>query len=331
MTAKPKSQKGDAKGSAAAHEAGRRNHPSFNPPTAGRVVKELVRIAPHLTLRARERVAVMTVTLNEAVCIAFTLAPFLETADLVIVVDTGSDDGTPEIVSRLFAEHISAGRLELVQLGRLPNYEVSIARQRALDIARAHGCGMILKIDGDDVFYRRGAALLTTLARHVKPRVTHLRCWNHELYQFHAVTDSEFLAALRAGGQDFYRMSFTPCQYRAYRVLDDTYADGRWADEAAGGRPEDIIVPEPHRVLSLPVIAGAHYGWAKPVQRKLDKCRAWRWSEPEHPYVRSLQDTDSWGAPIEPFSHHPESVPEWIDRLEVVSRELSTEAADPGI
>jgi len=264
----------------------------------------------------------MTCALNEAVCIAFTLEPFLRTSAQVVFLDTGSTDGTEQLVRDLFDREITHGKLIVEQFGPLPRLEIGKARQRALEILRSCGCEWALKIDADDVFYDTGALTLVTMTEQLPKTATHLSCKNYELYQYQAVTDIEWLQALRDRRDIFMEMSFVPEHKRAYRINTGAYAAGFWGDEAAGKPAENIFVPGTERCFFLAkTIVGAHYGWALPVRRKEEKIRKWYGRPDADPRVNSLHTGKDWRKPRKNFTYHPESIGrlihqvlEWIEK-----------------
>ena len=251
------------------------------------------------------RVGVMTCALDEVACAAFTVGAFVDLVDLYVFVDTGSVDGTPELVRSLYARAVSGDRLVVEQLGPLPDHDISIARNRALDILRERGIDYFLKIDADDVFYEAGAARLVALARDVTGDVTHVSCSNHELYQWEAEDTREWLDCIRLRRPVFWEMPFLPSHERIFAVAG-AQAHGKWGDEAAGLPAEGIAYTRPAVHVDTGELLAAHYGWARPVKRKREKLSAWCGDPNGDPRVDRLHLEDDWRRPRELFDHHPE-------------------------
>lgn len=260
------------------------------------------------------RVGVMTCALNEAATLPFVLEPWLAKADAVVYVDTGSTDGTWELVQDLFARDILAGALIAIRVP-CPNFEIWKARQAALDVLRQKRIHFALKVDADDVFYDGGVDAILTATRKARARITHLTAMNHELYQWEAHGDEEWLEALKNDRNIFWEMSFVPQHRRAFRIDTGAYAAGNWSDEAAGGVPENIFVPGRYKERAIPGCHGAHYGWARPVQRKEGKIRIWYGQPDADPRVKTLHLGDDWRKPQRQFSAHPQSIRRMIDKV----------------
>lgn len=263
---------------------------------------------------APNRVGVMTCALNEAATIPFVLEPWLNQAEVVVYIDTGSTDGTWELVHALFARDISRGTL-IAERVLCPNYEIWKARQAAIDIMRQARINFALKIDADDVFYESGVEAILKATRNAAPHVTHLSARNQELYQWEAYDDREWLEALQSKRRIFWEMAFVPFHRRAYRIDTGAYAMGSWRDEATTGRPEDIIVPGLTEAVSIPGLHGAHYGWARPVKRKEIKIQVWCGNPEADPRVKTLHLGDDWRKPKVQFNAHPQSVLRMVDKV----------------
>lgn len=256
---------------------------------------------------APNRIGVMTCALNEAVTIPFVLEPWLGKADLVVYVDTGSIDGTWELVHTLFPQHIASGALLPLRIA-CPNYDIWRARQAAIDAMTGAQIHFALKIDADDVFYDDGVDNLLQATRLATADVTHVSCQNFELYQWEARDDLAWLAALGEGKDIFWEMAFVPRHNRAYRIDRGAYASGSWVDEAQTGKPEGIIVPETMREHNTTGLFGAHYGWARPVERKERKIEIWYGNPEADPRVSTLHLGTDWRKPDRKFRAHPQSV-----------------------
>jgi glycosyltransferase involved in cell wall biosynthesis len=95
----------------------------------------------------RPRICLNMIVKNESAIIARCLAAALPFIDTWAIIDTGSTDGTPELIERFFAERGVAGRLEFA-----PFEDFAQARNAALDAARAvDGWDYTLLIDADMV------------------------------------------------------------------------------------------------------------------------------------------------------------------------------------
>lgn len=253
------------------------------------------------------RVGVMICALNEALTIAFVIEPWLGKADLVVYVDTGSTDGTWELVHTLFAKHIADGAL-LPLRAHCPNYEVWRARQAAIDAMNEAHMHFSIKIDADDAFYDNGVDNLLEVTRQAGSDVTHVSCQNFELYQWEVRDDLAWLDAISTRRDIFWHMPFAPRHRRATRIDRGAYARGAWVDEARTGDPEGIVVPEAAREVEAVGILGAHYGWAKPVERKERKMQIWYGDPQGDPRVNTLHLGDDWRKPTKIFRSHTQSV-----------------------
>lgn len=222
---------------------------------------------PPLYRTSPAKVGAITCTLNEASCIAFTVGALLDHVDLYVLIDTGSTDGTEELIRELYKDEIEAGKLVVRQLGRLPDFDISIARNEALKILREHHVDFLIKADGDDVFYDKGAESLVRYLRYAPENLVSYYCGNHELYQWKLQDSRSWLRAFDGRLPLFWRMGFRPTHLRGFKVAG-THAAGRWTDEAEGGEPETFHSDSTgiHRGTFKPY--AAHYGWAKPVLEK---------------------------------------------------------------
>jgi hypothetical protein len=110
------------------------------------------------------RICVCGIIKNEAAGILDTLNPLLELIDEVALLDTGSTDGTPEIIEAWMKQNGIPG---IVARGTWPN-DYSAARNRSLQIARQSGCEWLLEIDADWHLVGNVAALKQVLAGNPK-------------------------------------------------------------------------------------------------------------------------------------------------------------------
>jgi len=181
----------------------------------------------------------MTCALNEVACAAFAVGALIDLVDLYVFVDTGSSDGTADLIEHLYEREVEAGRLVIDRLGPLPDHDVSLARGHALERFRAADIGAFLKVDADDVFYDAGANQMVELLRTFPAGTTHASGRSRELYQSEIVDTDEWLRALRDGRDVFWEMDLLPSHDRGFAVAG-ARARGKWGDEAAGRPPEGI-------------------------------------------------------------------------------------------
>jgi hypothetical protein len=112
------------------------------------------------------RVGVMTCALGEVACAAFTVGALVDLVNCYVFVDTGSTDGTPELIEHLYSREIEAARLIVERLGKLIGYDMSVAPRRALELLRAVDVASFLKFDADVVFYDAGARKIVEITPH---------------------------------------------------------------------------------------------------------------------------------------------------------------------
>jgi len=259
----------------------------------------------------------MTCTLDEVVCAAFAVGAFAGVADLCVLLDTGSEDGTEELIRELYAEEIRDERLIVEQLGRLPDFDMSIARNRGLEIFRENDIDYFLKIDADDVFYDAGARHAVETLRCLPDYIILFCCRNYELYQWEVDGSADWLEAVRNGRDIFWEMSFRPLQERGFRVAG-ARARGKWGDEAATGHAEGINYgPDvsPEERMHTRAVWAAHYGWARPVERKREKIAAWYGDPERDPRVDRLHLIGDWRRPRMRFRRHPEVFARQLDKV----------------
>lgn len=276
------------------------------------LLKDLV--SPPTKRSCPARVGVMTCTLNEASCIAFTVGALVDQVDLYVLIDTGSTDGTEELVRSLYSRQIAEKKLIVEQMGPLQDYDISIARNRAVEILQEHNVDYFVKVDGDDVFYDEGASHLVKEIRHSPLELKSYYVRSHELYQWSLARTPEWLQALGEKRQVFWRMNFSPAQTRVGRV-DGARASGRWTDEARGMSPEGVGSELPGLSRGSWRICAAHYGWAKPVELKEEKIRIWNEQGQGDPRVDTLHLVRDGRKPLRLFTQHPEVIERKIDQV----------------
>jgi len=287
------------------------------------------------------KVGALTCCRNEMTTIAYTIASLLPFVDCYVVIDTGSDDHTLKIIKTLFDKEIKYGRLVLIEYGSLEDYDISKPKNEAIETLRAEGCGRFIRLDGDDVFFLKGAQEAAQTARELPDDVT-LYTINHwELYQnkyANSLSWTEGLVAEAAGLKkpDFYCMRIPPSyegrftgsygHARIYRT-EGAVSLGKWTDEAWGTGPgEDIGHPGCRRKCignyNEDIV---HYGWARPMDKKLHKNNIWthgeaidlrvtglekKWEVLDKPNLDRMTYGFNWWPKqiLFPFTNHPEVV-----------------------
>lgn len=266
------------------------------------------------------RVGVMTCVRNEVACVAFAVGSLVNHVDCYVLIDTGSNDGTVELIRDLYQAEIRSGRLVIEEIGLLPDHDMSIARNRALTLLRDAQIEYFIKVDGDTVFYDEGAQQIVGAVNLLHPRITHLRCPTHELYQFEIEGTAEWLYALKNRRDVFWEMSFLPDPPLVH-AIEGAHAVGKWGDEQAGLRPEGIAYDRQEKHSTHKEVIAAHYGWARPLKNKREKLAAWKSPLGEDPRLDQLHRSNDWRRPTARFTRHPEvigrkvsSVIEWVTR-----------------
>ncbi len=278
----------------------------------------------------RKRVGVMTCVLNEVACAAFVGGAVIDAVDCYVLIDTGSTDGTPDLIRELYADECRSGRLIVESIGRLPDYDMSIARNRALEHLRAAGVEYFIKLDGNTVFYDAGIQQTLDAIADLPPEVTVMGSGTYELYQHEIEDAAEWIAALRDRRDVFWEMAFRPVAPLVHAVAG-ARAFGKWGDEHAGKAPEGIWYSRPNVTRTAPGIVAAHYGWARPLRAKRAKLAAWKCPPAEHPLFDGLHLGDDWRRPTQRFTHHPEIIARWIDEVsEWLQSRQSAEQNDQG-
>lgn len=306
------------------------------------------------------KIAGLTPSLNEEATIVFTIASLLPYVDHYVMVDSGSTDRTLPLVKEFFKEELSSGKLRLIEYGALPDFDISKPKNAAIDLIRKLGCERFIRLDADDVFYDNGAMEAVNTAKVLKSNVT-LYTLNHwELYQNVLYSTEEWLSSFAAAPttKDFLCMRMPPGgdptqrsfpnrfdgSYGHARIYltDGAVSIGKWTDEAKGlGPGEDIHHPGKNRIChgnhDETIV---HYGWARPMKKKLEKGRIWSGEgnetadprvdglEKQWPIVNELNVSRmSYGMKywpnyiLFPFTRHPEVVIRNANRvLEMLER-----------
>jgi glycosyltransferase involved in cell wall biosynthesis len=251
------------------------------------------------------KVGAMTCALNEVSCVAFAIGVIIDLVDLYVFIDTGSTDGTEMLVRELYNQEIDCGKLIVEQLGPLPDYDISIARSKALELFREHDIDYCLKVDADDIFYDEGARQLLALTRRLPENVAFLYCHRYELYQWEILETVEWLQAIRDRRDVFWEMPFVP-DFGVAMAVKGADARGKWTDEARTGKAEGFYYDRPIIRAGIRSILSAHYGWARPLRQKRDKIAIWYGNPHADPRGESLHLTNDWRRPKRLFYRHPE-------------------------
>lgn len=235
----------------------------------------------------------MTPCLNEEATIVFTVASLLPYVDYYVLVDSGSTDRTLPLVKEFFKNEIASGKLRLIEYGPLEDFDISKPKNAAISLIKELKCDRFIRLDADDVFYSRGAEMAVKIAKELSEDITLFTLNHWELYQHTLFSTEEWLSAINNGNRDFLCMRMPPGadptprsfphrfdgSYGHARIYltDGAVSIGKWTDEAKGTGPgEDIHHPHKNRICKGnhdEVIV--HYGWARPMKKKLDKGRIW--------------------------------------------------------
>lgn len=298
------------------------------------------------------KVGALTPCYNEEATIALSVGALLPYIDHYVVVDTGSEDKTLDVLRHLFSPYIG-NKLHIIEFGKLVDFNISEARNAGINYLRSVGCRNFFKIDADDVFYDWGAQKAVEIARELDENITLYTLNQWELYQNSSYTTLEWLEQLKEN-RDFWGMRMppggdpSPRSYpyrfdgsyghaRIYR-MKDAVAMGKWTDEAGGLRAEDIYHPNSKRVCTGNLDEFmVHYGWARPVNKKLEKGGIWcgedkkdsdirvRHLETKWPQINKLNmDKFSYGSDywpqfvLFPFQKHPEVVSRLLPKIKEV-------------
>lgn len=283
----------------------------------------------------------MTCCWNEQTTIAYTISSLLPFVDTYVVVDTGSDDHTLKIIKTLFENELSSGKLILIEYGFLEDYDISKPKNKAIEALRAEGCERFIRLDADDVFYFEGAEKAVKKARDLPYNVTMFTINHWELYQNkyeNSIDWTDGLIEEAAGHKkpEFLCMRIPPSfdgrftgsygHARIYRT-EGAISLGKWTDEAWGTGPgEDIGHPKHRRrCIGDPSEDIVHYGWARPMDKKMRKNNIWtqgkdvdlrvtgletRWEVIDKPNLDRITYGINWWPKqiLFPFTKHPEVV-----------------------
>ena len=306
------------------------------------------------------KIGALTPVWNEEATIVFCIASLIEYVDHYVVVDSGSTDNTLMLIKKMFAEELKSGKLRLIEYGALPDFDISKPKNAGIAALKEAGCDYFIRLDADDVFYAEGAQKAVEIARVLTPDVT-MFCINHwELYQYKLKTTREWLDGIEAdvSGNDGYwaagrfmclrippgadpRPHMFPKRFegsyghaRIYKT-QGAVSVGKWTDEAWGlGPGEDIAHPGMKKVcIGNTEEWIVHYGWARPMDKKLSKMKVWEGEgkERQDPRVDTIHeqwkfvdipnmDKMTYGnrcwphSVVFPFNRHPEVFQNWFER-----------------
>lgn len=314
---------------------------------------------------------------NEEATIAFCVGSLLPYVDHYVVVDSGSTDKTLPLLRRLFKDEIDSGKLVIIEYGPLEDFDISKPKNTAIAKLKELGCDYFIRLDADDIFYNKGAAQAVEVARSLNSDVT-MFCINHwELYQYLFDTTDNWLSAiledlddvennLQRANPNFLCLRIPPGadprphmfpkrfegsygHARIYKT-DGAVSMGKWTDEAWGKGPgEDIGHPGLRKVcIGNTEEWIVHYGWARPMQKKLAKMKVWEGEgkERQDPRVDSIHrlwpytaeynvDKITYGNKywpknlVFPFNKHPEIFTELGERVRGIINE--TDSNSPGL
>ena len=270
------------------------------------------------------KVAGLTPVWNEESCVVFVLASLLPFVDFYVLADSGSDDQTLPLVRHFFDKEIKSGKLHILEYGRLEDFDISKPKNAAIDIIREAGCEQLVRLDGDDVFYPQGARDTVEIARVLPKDVARYTINHWELYQYRAKTTLDFLNCIEedilkqsAGPVETENPNFMclrippgnnphpslrPKRYegsyghaRIYRV-DGAVSKGAWTDEAQGNPGEDIFNTHGGRTIGAGGYAEwiVHYGWARPLDKKLSKTTVWVGEDKKEEDIRVNRIHEVW-------------------------------------
>lgn len=299
------------------------------------------------------KIGALTPCLNEVATIVFTIGSLLSHVDHYVVVDSGSTDGTLELIKSIFGAELASGKLVLIEYGPLPDFDISKPKNAAIAKLKELGCERFIRLDGDDVFFDAGAVKAVVAARSMADNVTMYTINHWELYQNQLYSIEEWLDSLKHPQHvGFWCMRMPPGgdpspnshpnrfdgsygHARIYRT-DGAVSVGKWTDEAWGKGPgEDIGHPGcPRLCIGNHDEDIVHYGWARPMVKKLAKGRIWtgEGKETADPRVSGLEkqwenvlspnmNRMTYGMKyypkfiLFPFTKHPEVIGRLIDRV----------------
>lgn len=246
------------------------------------------------------KIAGMTPCWNEEATIVFTIQSLLPYVDKYVVVDSGSTDRTLTLIKTCFAEELRSGHLQLIEYGALEDFDIAKPKNAAIEEIRKAGCDRFIRLDADDVFYHNGARKAVDRAKKLDDKVTLFTINHWELYQnrFEDTKNwleglSEDVACLPSEAPRFWCLRMPPGanptlsgyphrfdgsygHARIYKT-DGAVSMGKWTDEAKGAGPgEDIGHPDMKRnCIGNHDEDIVHYGWARPMDKKLRKGAIW--------------------------------------------------------
>ena len=272
------------------------------------------------------KIAGITPVWNEEACVVFALASLLPYVDFYVLVDSGSTDKTLPLVRHFFDKEITSGKLVILEHDLPKGFDISIPKNAAIDVIREAGFSHMIRLDGDDVFYKDGAKKTVEIARDISTNVTKYTVNHWELYQYKAKTTLDFLNAINSDFElsgafgpetlqpedpNFMCLRIPPGfdprpemhpkrhegsygHARIYRV-DGAVSKGRWHEETFGNPGDDIYYEREN-------IKGAggdsdwivHYGWARPLDKKMEKAKVWVGEGKEEEDIRVNRIHKEW-------------------------------------
>lgn len=305
------------------------------------------------------KVGGLTPCWNEEATIVFCIASLLPYVDHYVVVDSGSTDKTLMLIKSIFAKELESGKLILIEYGPLDDFDISKPKNAAIQKLRELGCSRFIRLDADDVFYDAAAKKAVETARELSDDVTLFTINHWELYQNVAVSTVDWLDNIK---RDLRKEPFQSPRFWCLRMppganptqsgypnrFDGSYGHariyktdgavsiGKWTDEAKGVGPgEDIHHPGLKRVCIGNHDEGiVHYGWARPMNKKINKGLIWNGEgkEKADPRVDGIEkqwmqvplaniDRLTYGIKFWPhsiiflFNKHPEAVEKYVDEV----------------
>ena len=246
---------------------------------------------------------------------------------------TEEADRTIPILHHLFPEEIAKEKLLITEMGRLPNYEIFRARAHALHKMRELGINYWVKADADEIFYDDQMKKMMDWAARMHSPFQELHTFKHELYQSKMYGDEEWLSEVETDIQfpdlcetfmDRDRTSTMasrgPFGHPTLQPVSGAVAKGRWVDEAAKKLAEGVYYPDGIQgpTYEWGEFALCHYGWAKPVNRKLAKEGIWQGYSPvyrDNKRVMELEKEEEVKFLV-PFFNHPEAFHRHIHKVQ---------------
>jgi glycosyltransferase involved in cell wall biosynthesis len=267
------------------------------------------------------KVASMTLGLNEEICVAFCIASLIEHVDYAIYIDTGSTDRTVLTLQKCFPDEISQGKLKVFSMdvnGRMPH-----ARNYALNLMRKLNVNYWLKADCDEVFYGDMLEEVVEIARNTTIPIQEIHTYKYELYQSKVYEDTEWLNALRNRDNIFLDRDMTlpnaPRKPFGHPTIQNV-AGGVGYDRGQWDAAEGVVYPYGPNgpTIEHGKFVMAHYGWARPVNRKIAKEKKWfaAANDPNRHNLRVNELEHSDEAPfLVEFNNHPPAIHKYIDRV----------------